>query len=128
MNNFEKYRKKIESNKFIDTLCFIRKLRTEKEKCEMFNDDNAYDAECKCCELESLKWLTEEYKEPEIDWTTIEEGTVVMVRDANASQWSSRYFYFYSYNPLLQYPFIVSDNAIEPYKLTCWKQCKLVER
>lgn len=43
------------------------------------------------CGLRSMKWLVSEYKEPEVDWSSVPIDTPVLVSN-NGEKWYRRYF------------------------------------
>lgn len=44
------------------------------------------------CPEEKLKWLNEEYIEPETDWSKVEVDTPILVKNKEDESWKVRYF------------------------------------
>lgn len=44
------------------------------------------------CPQKRIKWLQQEYKEPEVDWTKVEVDTPILVRNFKDDGWEIRYF------------------------------------
>lgn len=47
---------------------------------------------CEACQMLQTIWLMEEYEEPEVDWSTVEVDTPILVRNAEDEPWLRRYF------------------------------------
>lgn len=88
MNNYEKYKEQIDAMlqeelaiALVDgkpTVCDATKCR----KCDMHLGD---------CIAPIIKWLVAEYKEPEVDWESIEINTPILVSN-NGEDWYKRHF------------------------------------
>lgn len=42
--------------------------------------------------FEIAQWLNAEYKEPQVDWSTVAVDTKILVRDSEEDEWNKRYF------------------------------------
>ena len=97
MINYEKYKERID-------------LILQQEGMIAFNKDTKEIVDCRhslldcknClfsrhynalyhCELNRIKWLVSEYKEPEIDWSKVPVDTPVLVSN-DGKKWSRRHF------------------------------------
>ena len=78
LNNNDNIAIDIDTNKI--TAC--RSLACSK--CLFFNEHNG-------CYRNTIKWLVEEYKEPEIDWSKVSVDTPVLVSN-DGTVWARRYF------------------------------------
>lgn len=47
------------------------------------------------CDPAFRKWLTQEYKEPEIDWTKVPVDTKILVKDKKEDLWINSHFAYY---------------------------------
>lgn len=93
MTNKEKYAKEI-----LDVVCLTGKrpalvhgniygcINTFCERCRFGGSSN--------CTTQFIKWVKEEYKEPEIDWTNVPENTRVQIKGTGDQRWKNRYFAF----------------------------------
>lgn len=88
MTNYEKYQKEIIEGMRNDYYCDLCKtmLASHGEFCP--EDDWE---ECTENWYMFLDWLTEEYKEPEVDWSKVEVDTPILV-SSNGEKWGNRYF------------------------------------
>lgn len=94
MTNKEKYAKEI-----LDVVCLTGKrpalvhgniygcINTFCERCRFGGSSN--------CTTQFIKWVKEEYKEPEIDWTKVPVDTKILVRDYKDSSWYKAHFASY---------------------------------
>ena len=80
---------------------------------------------CTQCDKITLKWLEEEYiePEPEINWEEVPYNTKVYVRDNEYSDWKLRTFV--CYNPKYFEPFVCVANMGK--SAVGWKYAKLVD-
>lgn len=69
------------------------------EDGEILNCRNNYFKNCpdcifrkKSCAEARLKWLQQEYKEPEVDWSKVEVDTPIFVKASEDFDWMKRYF------------------------------------
>lgn len=95
MINYEKHREKID--KILQDTYKMAVDKGTKEivdcqelKCEdcLFScryNENRY------CEINRIKWLVSEYKEPEVDWSKVPVDTPVLVSH-DGKKWSRRHF------------------------------------
>lgn len=88
MTNYEKYQKEIIEGMRTDHYCDLCKimLATKNESCPESDWE-----ECTETWYTFLDWLTEEYKEPEVDWSKVEVDTPVLVSH-DGETWHNRYF------------------------------------
>lgn len=117
MTNFEKYYKDLKrlvSTKELE--CSIYRLRTRNSECVGFT--------CYNCRKESLEWLHEEYKEPEVDWSKVKRGTPVMVSCFydGALRYCRKFF---AYDSTLDHPFVTYTD--DEKTLINWDCCELAE-
>lgn len=94
-----------------------------KFRCDESCEDLDFDY-CKKCIIDTVNWLCEEYKEPEVDWNKVERGTIVIVWDFN-EKISSSIRKFFDYDPSLIEPFITYNQ--DGTGLCSWKHCRLAE-
>lgn len=95
MTNYEKHREKID--KILQDTYKMAVDKGTKEivdcqelKCEdcLFScryNENRY------CEINRIKWLVSEYKEPEVDWSKVPVDTPVLVSN-DGKKWSRKHF------------------------------------
>ena len=84
MTNFEKHWCAIEEEAKHRRLHCAIKIVREGGECGLGKS-------CADCERESLEWLAEEYKEPEVDWTKVAVDTPILVSEGG-EKWYNRYF------------------------------------
>lgn len=117
MTNFEEYYQEV-LNKDIDirdALCAIHNTRTGFNNCVEYDN-------CNKCRNDSWKWLGEEFKESEVDWSKVPRGTVVKVSNDNYV-WGERFFYAYDADLISPYlAYIDKKTAV-----ISWKYCRLAE-
>ena len=86
MKNYEKYADEIreyDGSNFCDDFIIPNILRS-KELCS--------DIDCKACQMLCMIWLSEEYEEPETDWSEVEVDTPILVRTVEGAEWTKRHF------------------------------------
>lgn len=88
MTNYEKYQKEIIEGMRTDYYCDLCKimLATKNISCP----EDCYE-ECTENWYMFLDWLSEEYKEPEVDWSKVEVDTPILVSN-DGETWLNRYF------------------------------------
>ena len=117
MTNFEKYYQKIlNETPGHDISCHLYKARTGSYSCYEY-------ANCTKCRIASFKWLGEEYKEPEVDWSKVPRGTKVFVWDYNDKAPLLRKFF--AYDPSFTAPFLAVNR--DESGVSAWKYCELAE-
>lgn len=87
MKNYEAYKDMIMKYKGEDTkLCinFIQPYILKSDNCDGLC--------CEACHMLQTAWLTEEYKEPEVNWNKVKVDTPILVRNAEDEPWLRRYF------------------------------------
>lgn len=95
MTNYEKHKEKID--KILQDTYKMAVDKNEKEivDCRELNCMNCLFSYCynesRYCEINRIKWLVAEYKEPEIDWSKVPIDTPVLVSN-NGEKWYCRYF------------------------------------
>ena len=62
-------------------------INTFCERCRFGGSSN--------CTTQFIKWVKEEYKEPEIDWTKVPADTKILVRDCKDASWYKAHFASY---------------------------------
>lgn len=78
------------------------------------------------CQWERLKWLQEEYKEPEVDWSKVEVDTPIFVKDLENDKWYGRYFAGYIGGKVCTFD---NGNTSKDFRLiNHWKYAKLAEQ
>lgn len=110
MTNKEKYAKEI-----LDVVCLTGKrpalvhgniygcINTFCERCRFGGSSN--------CTTQFIKWVKEEYKEPEIDWTKVPVDTKILVRNSLDKKWYRRYFYRYEESTGRIYSFALGSTS-----------------
>ena len=89
MKNYEKYADEIKKCSDAQVLCdeiripFI--LKPTNKSC-------TNDIDCDTCQMLTMVWLLEDYKEPEVDWSKVKVDTPVLVREYERENWVRRYF------------------------------------
>lgn len=93
MTNYEK------NKELLDMYAVANVSWGVNEDGEILNCRNNYFKNCtdcifrkKSCAEARLKWLQQEYKEPEVDWTKVEIDTPILVRNFKDDGWEIRYF------------------------------------
>lgn len=87
MTNAEFYKDKIRNCKANrQDFCkdFIEPIVLGPIKCE--------DIDCSCCNALVALWLTEEHKEPDVDWDNVPVDTPILVRDCESDEWHKGHF------------------------------------
>ena len=120
MKNYEKYKDKIYSHDG-EYFChdFVKPIILKVDEC---------DARCTRCRLIQAMWLMEEYEEePEVNWSTVEVDTPILVRDSETGKWLKRYFAKFKDGKVYAWLYggtsWSSDNNIYD-----WKYAKLAEQ
>ena len=92
MTNFEKYKDLI-----LDSIANGWGVGIDEYTKQITNCFNVSCADCEfrsngaSCAARLIKWLYEEYQEPEIDWSKVEVDTKVLVSD-DGEEWHKRHF------------------------------------
>ena len=77
------------------------------------------------CSQKRLKWLQQEYKEPEVDWSKVEIDTPILVR-VGEEEWQKRYFAGYIFGKVGVFN---SGSTSENFNsILFWDQAKLAEQ
>lgn len=77
------------------------------------------------CSHKRLRWLQEEYKDPEVDWSKVEVDTPILVKTNENYDWIKRYFAGYMWGKVCAFD---NGNTSEDFKvITPWKYAKLAE-
>lgn len=129
MTNYEKYKDELIKIVLSDNSVAVSKNENaltpctaiECKDCLFYSEDSYY------CIEKRMKWLDEEYKEPQeiIDWSNVEEDTVILVRQSESSAWRERNFAFvYKGNV---YCYENDQSSKQTNQVTCWKYAKLIE-
>lgn len=119
MTNAEKYKDKlIEGSKSNISVCTLLLYVRSNTKCRPVSI-----VDCKQCKQASFEWLAAEYEAPDVDWSTVERGTPVMVKDEDMTEYETRKFF--DYEPKFDYPFITY--TADEKGLLRWEKCKLEE-
>lgn len=129
MLNKEKY-----MNELLEFACTDNKLAITKDgklrecrdvrcnECAFENDGMA------SCGDSRRKWMEQEYKEPQVDWSRVPVDTPILVRDSESSEWKRRYFAKYKNNMVYAWEAgATSWSAGSPAHMTDWKYAKLAE-
>lgn len=113
MTNKEKYAKEI-----LDVVCLTGKhpalvhgniyvcINTFCERCRFGGSSN--------CTTQFIKWVKEEYKEPEIDWTKVPVDTKILVRDYKDASWYKAHFASYKDGKPFAFPWGRSSWTVTP--------------
>lgn len=91
MTNYEHYKKDIEPFAICNIVWAFVDGRFEScDECNcmvcLFSSDTS------TCDERKIKWIGEEYKEPEIDWSEVPVDTKILVRDYEDAPWLGRHF------------------------------------
>ena len=108
MKNYEKYAEKIreyDGSNFCDDF-IIPNILKSKELCS--------DTDCKACQMLCMIWLSEDYEEPETDWSKVAIDTPILVRNDEGEVWERRHFAEYKCGVVCAW----NDG------LTSWSECK----
>mgnify|MGYP004494401419 CR=1 FL=1 len=93
MTNKEKY-----YNKIINIALANADIAMNKNTSELTSCAGIQCVQCKFnegglpCKAEKLKWLNEEYIEPETDWSKVEVDTPILVKNIESQAWIVKYF------------------------------------
>lgn len=127
MTNGEKYKDKI--------IVYIKsdsEDNTNNSYCDFIKSKilSCYGLNCKglnchdCGTIQSL-WFSEEYKEPEVDWTKIAVDTPILVRDNECEKWKKRYFVKYQDSYIYTYADGSTSWSSDGISLVKWEHGKL---
>ena len=86
---------------------------------------NCKGLDCHDCGVTQSLWFSEEYKEPEVDWTKIAVDTPILVRDNECEKWQKRYFAKYQDGYIYTYPDGLTSWSSDGMPLFKWKHGKL---
>lgn len=89
-----------------------------------------FNREGMACSEEKLKWLNEEYiePEPETDWSKVEVDTLILVKNKKDEPWRVRYFAKYDNGKVLCWNYGRTSYTVHDLKfslLTYWEHAKL---
>ena len=119
MKNYEKYAEKIreyDGSNFCDDF-IIPNILKSKELCS--------DTDCKACQMLCMIWLSEDYEEPETDWSKVEVDTPILVRYSEDGEWLRRHFA--KYEGGIVYTWKDSHTSWTEDCMTGWDYGKLAE-
>ena len=95
MTNYEKYKEIIDLTFEHRENIALNKDTKEVVSCWKLTCDNCLFSGCRNapypCDLNRIRWLVSEYKEPEIDWSKVPIDTPVLV-SGDGVNWERRYF------------------------------------
>lgn len=95
MTNYEKYKEIIDLTFEHRENIALNKDTKEVVSCWKLTCDNCLFSGCRNapypCDLNRIRWLVSEYKEPEIDWSKVPIDTAVLISVDNKN-WFNRYF------------------------------------
>lgn len=93
MTNFEKYRDEIlRITKKSSSIALINGVPVGCESLDDCFSCDLYHKDLVKCRINLIKWLYEEYTEPEIDWSKVAIDAPILVQDIISKQWLRRYF------------------------------------
>lgn len=96
MTNYEKYKEIIDLTFEHRENIALNKDTKEVVSCWKLTCDNCLFSGCRNapypCDLNRIRWLVSEYKEPEIDWSKVPIDTPVLVSDKGVKHWFNSYF------------------------------------
>lgn len=78
------------------------------------------------CPWERLKWMQEEYKEPEVDWSKVEVDTPILVKNSKKAKWYGRYFAGYIGGKVCAFDY--GSKSEDFVCINRWKFAKLAEQ
>lgn len=81
-----------------------------------------------CCDCK-LKWLNEEYIEPETDWSKVEVDTPILVKNKEDESWKVRYFAKYKNRKVWCWDYGKTSYSVHDLRcnpLIDWKYAKLL--
>ena len=118
MKNYEKYADEIREYDGDDFCCsFIRP--------HILKADNCSDMPCSRCQMLQTLWLLEDCEESEIDWSTVEVDTPLLVRKYKNGEWSKRYFAKYEDGKV--YAWCNGRTSWNETSMYAWDYAKLAE-
>lgn len=119
MKNYEKYAEKIreyDGSNFCDDF-IIPNILKSNGLCS--------DTDCKACQMLCMIWLSEEYEEPETDWSKVKVDTPILVRFSEDGEWFRRHFA--KYEGGIVYTWKDSRTSWTEDCMTGWDYGKLAE-
>lgn len=119
MKNYEKYAdeiRKCEGSDFCEDFIIPNILKS----------DNCSGMTCPKCRMLQTIWLSEEHKEPEVDWSKVEVDTPILVRDYESQEWEARHFAKYEDGVIYTWDG-GSTSWTSRGNVTEWKFAKLAE-
>ena len=118
MKNYEKYEKKIREYDG-ETFCadFVQPYILKQDDC--------CGMDCGQCNMISLIWLLEDYKEPKVDWSKVEVDTPILVRQGKNGTWLERHFAKYENGDV--YAWVDGQTSWTGADKIKWKFAKLAE-
>ena len=118
MKNYEKYADEIKGYNG-DNFCidFVLPNILESNDC---------DGKCDVCRIVQMIWLSEEYKEPKVDWSKVEVDTPILVRDYESQEWDARHFAKYEDGVIYSWDG-GSTSWTSKGNVTEWKYAKLAD-
>ena len=124
MKNYEKYVDELKKYKG-------RNFCKDFVKPNILKSDSCGGLACGACYLLQTIWLLEEYeepKEPEIDWSTVEVDTPILVKQVEKGEWIKRHFAKYENGLVYAWKDShTSWTSLYDNEVTGWKYAKLAE-
>lgn len=129
MTNKEKYYEVLMDYLMAGTATAVDKDTGKVMSCpQMACSQCKFNKEGIACPDERLKWLNEEYIEPETDWSKVEVDTPILVKNKEDEPWKVRYFAKYKNGKVLCWNYGRTSYTVHDLKfslLTYWKCAKL---
>ena len=72
-----------------------------------------------------MLWLSEEYKEPEVDWSKVEVDTPILVRNREIDDWEKRHFAKYEHSEVSTW--VGGRTSWNETNMIAWNFAKLAE-
>ena len=122
MTNKEKYTKEI-LDIFCETITHPALTKEGLRECDKTECSDCLFSQMKECEYCFRQWLKSEYKEPEIDWTKVQENTRILVRDRDDNPWFNAHFAYYRNGHVFAFPYGRTSWTIAPDMTICPWNC-----
>lgn len=118
MKNYEKYADEIKGYKGTH-FCkdFIARYILKSNDCTNVG--------CTRCKMLQMIWLSEEYEEPETDWSKVNVDTPILVRQGKTGDWLERHFAKYENGDV--YAWVDGQTSWTGADKIKWKYSKLAE-
>ena len=118
MKNYEKYADEIRGYEG-DSFC------ADFVKSNILKSDDCNNVGCARCRMLQMLWLSEEYEEPETDWSKVEVDTPILVKNSEDEEWRKRHFAKYKNGNV--YAWSDGLTSWTAYDMMVWKCAKLAE-